>query len=473
MPRPGRPSVLHRLRRDEEGSILIEALAAAVVLIVIAMALLSSLDTAAKGSSRIKARAAATALAEQDLERLRSFAATKLANFHEENDRVSGGVTYHVASRADWITDDTSAPATCTSDDTLDQYLRITSTVTSAVVGTDMAPVTASSIVAPPVAAFGPDQGTLAVKVVDRDNAPVQNATVRATSPTGATISDATNSAGCAIFGYVDAGTYDVAVEKSGYVDPDGDAIATQTGVAVTAGQVNLTQQSYDVAGYVTFDFTAPNPVTPAQLNPSRGWNAFVGNTTSRVAPGGAAFTADSKAGIGPVAVYPFTGAYTFFSGDCTGNDPTKAPASDAAFFTNNPSMAQIVARTQPLAVTLKQPSFKAGVVSTNPVTITVKETTATPAGTTPGCGAAQKLGAATTWTTLAVGSTTYVTRTWSKNQSVPFVDTGLPFGTYTVCAFDPTAQKYAQATLDLKSLATPAAATLNTKTGTTGTGCP
>ena len=56
MPRSAVTSVLRRLRREEEGSILMEALAAAVVMIIIGLALLGSLDTAAKGSSRLKAR---------------------------------------------------------------------------------------------------------------------------------------------------------------------------------------------------------------------------------------------------------------------------------------------------------------------------------------------------------------------------------------------------------------------------------
>jgi hypothetical protein len=477
MPRSAVTSVLRRLRRDEEGSILMEALAAAVVLFIIALALLASLDTAAKGSSRLKARAAANALAEQDLERMRSIAVTRLSNYHEERDVVSGQVTYRVVSRAEWVRDASGGTQSCTSDDTQAEYLRITSTVTSPVVGKDTHPVTQSSLVAPPVDTFGPDQGTLAVKVVDRDAKPVQNATVRATPATGgSTMADATNSAGCAIFAYVAVGNYDIEVEAPGHVDPEGNAVAAQDGVVVAEGKVNLTEQSYDLAGHVTFGYAARDPLT-GQVKPSRGWNAMIGTSSSVRTTAGAAFSAEPVGSVGPVAAYPFTDPYTFYAGDCQGNDPTKAPANDADWFiADAPGQTQKVDRSQALPVTLNVPAFKVRVNTANASTIpaiTVKETTATPAGTTPSCGTAQKLGTNATWSVATAADTfRYVTKTWSQSQSPKFFDTGLPFGTYTVCAYDPGVNKHASTTLNLTSLTAPATATLNTNLGTTGA-CP
>jgi Tfp pilus assembly protein PilV len=469
MPRSAVTSVLRRLRREDEGSILMEALAAAVVLIIIALALLGSLDTAAKGSSRLKARAAANALAEQDLERMRSIAVTRLSNYHEERDVTSGDATYHIASRAEWIRDAAGSTQSCTSDDTQAEYLRITSTVTSAVIGKDTRPVTQSSLVAPPVAAFGPDQGTLAVKVVDRDAKPVQNATVRATpSSGGSTMADATNSAGCAIFAYVAVGNYDIEVQAPGYVDPDGDAIATQDGVAVTEGKVNLTEQSFDLAGFVTFGFSARDPLS-GQIKPSRGWSAMVGMSAFARAYTGAAFTAEPVASVVPIAAYPYTDPYTFYAGDCQGNDPTKAPTNDADWFTADaPGQTEKVDRRQALPMTLNVPSFKVRVNGSSPV-ITVREVTGTPAGTTPSCGASQKLGTSATWSVArAADNNWYVTKTWSQSQSPAFFDTGLPFGTCTVCAS--AGGKYATATLNLTSLTAPATATLNPGSGPNGT---
>ncbi len=85
-----------------------------------------------------------------------------------------GNVNYSVTSRADWVRDTTGATQSCTNDSTQADYLKISSTITSNVVGTAIKPVTVSSIVAPPVGAFAANQGTLAVKVVDsRSNAVV------------------------------------------------------------------------------------------------------------------------------------------------------------------------------------------------------------------------------------------------------------------------------------------------------------
>jgi Tfp pilus assembly protein PilV len=475
---PARTSLLARLRRHDDGSVMLEALVAAVVLLVIALALLAGMDTAATSSAKTKARSVAAGIAEQELERLRSIPVTQLSNFHDDHDVPAGGATYHVASRADWIRDASGTTQSCTSDSTQAQYLRITSTVTSGIVGKRMAPVSESSLVSPPVAAFGANQGTLAVHVVDRDGKDVVNATVRATAASGGgTLADATNTAGCAVFGYIAAGTYDIAVSAPNYVDPAGNPTATEGGYVVQAGQVNLTELKYDLAGSVTFGFSSADPVN-GQVNPSRGWSAVISDGSApRAVSGAAAPTVSPAASIGPTQVFPNMGAYTFFAGDCSGNDPTKAPASIANFFsTVAPGQTQKVDRGKPVSVTLNQPSFKAKVVSANPATISVKQTTSTPTATTPACTANLKMGPAGTWTTFpAVDGATYVTKAWSLAQTPKYADTGLPFGTYQLCALDPAKKKYATASVSLTSLTAPAVATLDTTaaTATTGTACP
>jgi Tfp pilus assembly protein PilV len=338
-----RTSLRARLRH-EDGFALLEVLAASVVLLIVALAVLSSVDTAAKSSSKSRGRSVAAALVEQDLERMRSIAATDLSNFHEDR-QVTGsdGVTYRVVSRAEWVRDSTGTQS-CTSDATQAEYLKLTSTATSTLVGGEMAPVTSSTLVTPPVAAFGANQGTLAVKVVGRGGSsdPVKGVTVRAIGPSGSpSLTDTTNEAGCAIFGYIPAGAYNVTVDQAGYVDPAGNATATQPGFQVQAGRVNLTNLTYDVAGYVDMTFEAPDAYS-GSIKPSRGWYAIVaGGGSARIAPAAKSF------------------------------------------------------------------------------------------------------------------------------------DTGLPFGTYDVCALDATALKYAKATLVLNSPTTPVSTTLNTTTGTIGTACP
>ena len=61
--------------------------------------------------------------------------------------------------------------------------MRITSTTTSQLINTPIAPIKMSSLVAPPVGAFGANQGTLGVQVNDRDGAGVEGMNVTITGP--------------------------------------------------------------------------------------------------------------------------------------------------------------------------------------------------------------------------------------------------------------------------------------------------
>ncbi len=84
-----------------------------------------------------------------------------------------GGVQYTVKERADWINDDTGI-ANCTSSDTQGSYIEITSTVTWKGMGITR-PVAAQSYVTPPVGSFGPGQGSIGIKLTDRDGSPVSS----------------------------------------------------------------------------------------------------------------------------------------------------------------------------------------------------------------------------------------------------------------------------------------------------------
>ena len=57
--------------RDDRGFAMIEAVAAAAILVIVVLGVLKGLDTANQSSGREKARAVAAALTEQDQERLR------------------------------------------------------------------------------------------------------------------------------------------------------------------------------------------------------------------------------------------------------------------------------------------------------------------------------------------------------------------------------------------------------------------
>ena len=71
-------------------------------------------------------------------------------------------------------------------------------------------PVKEVSLLTPAAGSFSATAGTLVVKVTNRSGVPLGGVSV-ALSGTGS-YSDVTNSEGCAIFGYIPAGDYDIDV---------------------------------------------------------------------------------------------------------------------------------------------------------------------------------------------------------------------------------------------------------------------
>jgi Tfp pilus assembly protein PilV len=392
-PQPG--SSLRDRCAGEGGWALIETMVSAVLLIAITIAVASSLDTASRATAENKGRSVAATLAEQDQERMRAMTVTQLSNYHPAAQSIAtpDGATYSVASRSDWIRDSTNAPESCSSNNTQPDYLRITSTVTSAVVGTDIQPVVQRSVVAPPVGALGPNQGTFSVKMLDGASNPVPNFGVSAASSSNS-YSDVTNSLGCAVFGYIPSGkTYTATASQSGYVDPDGNASATASAV-VNAGKVTNVQLSYARAGSIVATLTGPAPSSSGIMIAQSKWSS----TAPRAWPATAGQTSVTATGLFPFS----TSNYSVYAGTCAAADPSlNGGTAPTALVTPN--------GTTP--VTVKLP----------PITVTVKKSGTTPASadiklTASGSGCTD-----TTTVTTTTGTATIK----------------MPYGTYDVCADD------------------------------------
>ena len=264
-----------RLRiSDDRGFAMVEAIVAAMLLVMVALGVLKGLDTAQQSSGREKARSTAAALTEQDQERLRSFRAVDLANYDETRTVTVNNVDYTVQSQVDWVRDSTGGTQSCNNSATQADYMRITSTTTSNLVNTPIAPITQSSLVAPPVGAFGANQGTLGVQVNGRDGTGMEDVMVTITGPT--TVTNPTNSAGCAIFAYVPVGAYTASVDSHGWVDKGGNQSAS-VGATVSNGTVNVKNLDYDQAASVDGIFDtetlggATVPATTTQLSAANG----------------------------------------------------------------------------------------------------------------------------------------------------------------------------------------------------------
>src|SRR4051794_35287774 len=130
---------LPRTPRSEDGFALIEVIVSAAVLALVALAVLSGIDASAGSSAREKARAVASSLAEQDQERMRSMNVDQLLAIPAINKGVQtipiDGVAYTVTSNAEWITDDQGGTPACGNSSNRSEYMHITTTVTSTIVG--------------------------------------------------------------------------------------------------------------------------------------------------------------------------------------------------------------------------------------------------------------------------------------------------------------------------------------------------
>lgn len=430
------PGVLRRLRdtdcTSESGWALIETMFSAVLLVVIALAVMSSMDVASRTSAATKGRTVASSLAEQDQERMRAMTINQLSNYHATADPTVGGLPYHVESRSEWVRDTTGQVASC-SDTGQSNYVRISSTVTSAAVGRDTKPVVMRGIVAPPVGSLGPNQGTLAVKVTDRNGDPVASLPVSLTGSVA--LSDTTNALGCAIFAYIPAGagtSYTVTLNNAGWTNQNDDAPATSS-PTVTPGNVTLKPMTYDQAGTATMTFndSADQPATPAPA-----WITAVGPWT----PVGGARTVAAPTATG---LFPFLTNYSFWAGSCASANPS--------LYSQTTPAAQILPG-QDTGVTLKVP------------TVNVKVLNSAGNGTS-GSVSLKAIGS---------GCVDVADRQATASNGIVGVD--VPYGTYKICSSDGTKYRIEPSTGNVINTAPGGTSliTLKPSTGFSGSGqCP
>jgi type II secretory pathway pseudopilin PulG len=382
-------------RTSESGWALLETMFAAGLLVVVALAVMSSLDVASRTSAANKGRSVASALAEQDQERMRAMTIDKLSNYHATSNPTVGGLTYNVDSRAEWIRDATGTAASC-SDTGQSDYIRISTTVTSSVVGRDTKPITIRGIVAPPVGSLGPNQGTRAVKVVDHNDAPVPNMPVALTGTKA--LSDVTNSLGCAVFGYIPGGagtSYDVELNAVNWVDQDGNQRSIKS-PNVTPGNVTLIQMTYDRAGSVGVVFR-----NSANVAPTPAPNTLSINNSLWPTPGVRRVPPPTVTSLFPFATSP----YSLYAGSCNSANPSLYTGESA-------SSAAVLPAQATTGVIVRVPT----------ITVTVLNSSSNPVAN-----------AGVTLKASGTGCTEEMSR--DVTGAAGTITEDLPYGTYTVCA--------------------------------------
>jgi Tfp pilus assembly protein PilV len=448
---------------SQEGFALMEVIVSAAVLVIVVLGVLAGLDAATSTAGANKARTVAATLAEKDQERLRGMRIPDIDKMNlQPYDVKVGNVNYHVDSKAVWVVDASGQELGCTLNKDQASYMRITSTVTSPITGNKVKPVVISSIVAPQVGASS--SGSLAVQVKGAAGQPIPGVSVSAVGPKSVD-PETTNDLGCAVFGELTAGTYGVTIAKSGFVDKEGQANPSND-ASVTVGTTSTIEFAYDAAAGVTLNVkdkpgnTAEPAKTVVAANGELGGGlrTFGPNPSSIVSAlddtfGTPSATYSSGTTFTLTNLFPFVNGYTFYSGGCTGNDPSKAIPS---YFTTYPAGKVVLPPgTIGTPIDIAEPSVAIN-VKRNGTGVSGVPVWAYPTNT-PGCENMR----------IKLGN--------SRNDTNGTIQyDGLPFGNYTLCAYRSSAGRRATANVNVNATSgipaqTLALTTTTAKCGETG----
>ena len=336
------PPEMTRLRlSDVRGFAMIEAIAAATLLVVVALGVLRGLDVAQRSSGREKARSTAAALTEQDQERLRSFRAVDLANY-ERRRTIStvNKVKYTVESQVDWVRDSTGGTESCNNSTSQADYMRITSTTSSDLINTPIPPIKMSSLVAPPIGAFGTNQGTLGIQVNNAAGQGVDGPRRHHRRPDNQT--NPTNSAGCAIFAYVPvgsttrprstppAGSTTAATRPPPSAPPSATARSTSRRSPTTRPRASTQTSTRRTRGGQTRASSRCRPPRSSPLELRRPHRPVLPvRRPALLRPAGRRGDVDHM----PNVLFPFPDGYGLYGGGCRGADPT---AYDSDYYTTS-----------------------------------------------------------------------------------------------------------------------------------------
>jgi type II secretory pathway pseudopilin PulG len=437
--------------RSESGFALIEAIVSAAVLAMVALAVLSGVAAGNRSSAREKARAVAASLAEQDQERMRAMTVETLLAVPQVGGISVDGATYNIKSEAVLVTDAKGGTPACGSTATSSEYIHITTTVTSTIVGKRIPPVKIDSLVSPSVA-YSQSHGSLGVQILDRNGKGVANLAVAATGASVLTTQN-TDQQGCVIWREIPIGNYTITVDKSGWGLTDGTPSPISKAGTVSPNTVSFVKLGLDAlrTAPVTIKTHSPGQnFVVAQTVASKARSitdvsALSGDHIKRTwTPGGFAGT------INATNLFPFpTTSYAFFTGACDYESPFKLITNYGNLNANALLIADPTTTPNPQATVYQPPVnmrvlrkwASSGTVAPNPGDVYVYFTPQP--GTSECTDEAAYRYTTMTWPTgWGTGRPTDANSTGYVSQTTSSFDPGLPFGKYTVCLQDVASSK-------------------------------
>ncbi|HEV7398797.1 MAG TPA: type II secretion system protein [Solirubrobacterales bacterium] len=394
----------------EDGFALIEVLVSALILVIVAGAVFSLLESTARSAAEERHRSEAFAIAQEDQARLRGLRISELSRLPTTPRPVTvDGTKFEVTSTGVFVNAVTSS-SSCSQGATAD-YVRVSSTVTWPSRGSR--PVARlESIVSPANGSLDPTHGTLKVTAINGASQPIPGIGI---SGSGAgTFAGSTDSTGCAMFADQPSGSYTLALSGAavGLVDKNGSA-ATSAPASVTAGGSSTATLYLDRPGSISVSVTT----TSSEGKPvaSSADSFIVSNEEMSKAvgtPGGAKLANPYVIG----SLFPFALITdSVYAGACSENNPNQknekpAPADIANV--NVPAGGQVNASIQlpALYLTVWSGTPASPGTKVNGAHVIVSDEKCTVSGQ-------------------------FVKRTYATNSSGALVDPGLPWSTYSICA--------------------------------------
>ena len=347
---------------DDSGLTLIEVIVAMGLFLILISASMTVLLVSLRTTEVNRDRVAAASLASRELEILRDqFSAdtrgpqTVTANEVVNENPITGAagspvvldnVRYTVTRDAQWATADAAAASTCDTGTNAElAYLRVKVTVTwDRMTGQG---ITMDTILTPPKGTYPPGKGHIGVRVVDAAGKPGDGHHLKVTNSSGSSVYGTTALDGCAVFPFLNPGTYTVSVDESTFVNRSGIQKATLTAV-VQAGQMWRGAIDYDKSATIVTTFvTGPDGFVTPTIN-----DIPISLGNSGILPAGSM----ARTGTGDIRsvtnLWPFPSGYQLWAGTCLDADPQYTgqardePINNPAGYTSAP------VRLAPLRVT-------------------------------------------------------------------------------------------------------------------------
>ncbi len=325
-----RPAALCALRArldaaradGEQGFLLIEVMVSAMLVALIAVGTFSAFDVSGRVTADERAHLQATALAEQDQERLRGLGTEELASLNESKTVTEQEVEYTVTSKSQFVSDK-AGTSSCASAGASADYYETTSEVTWASLK-NRPKIVETGIVAPPAG------GELTVTINDGRGGKVPGMLISGTGPQS--FSGTTGSNGCLIFGPLEEGAYTVHATQAGYVNFNGesDIPESERALSMTAQTTSNKEWAFNKPGLIKATLeTRPTSIggTAQAMNvvatEPTGLSAWGGYRTLILAANETAYLTSNI--TSPQTFFPFQNGYAkVYAGSCLANDPTK-----------------------------------------------------------------------------------------------------------------------------------------------------